>query len=75
MRALTNMNMQSTDMMIIPLRFFMKENRMMIIPQPMKMTNNAGAMLEYNIATSQPKVEVSKNRYSTVNPMNIPSMA
>lgn len=62
-------------MTIIPLRFFMKENLMMMIPQLILMTNRAGAMLEYNIATSQPKVEVTKNRYNTVTPMNIPSMA
>lgn len=61
--------------MIIPLRFFMKENLIMTIPQLMKMTNRAGAMLEYNIATSHPKVEVSKNKYNTVTPMNVPSMA
>ena len=53
----------------------MKENLIMTIPQLMKMTNRAGAMLEYNIATSHPKVEVSKNKYNTVTPMNVPSMA
>jgi hypothetical protein len=53
----------------------MKENLMMIIPQLMKMTNRAGAMLEYNIATSQPKIDVSKNRYRTVIPMNVPRIA
>jgi hypothetical protein len=45
----------------------MKENLMMIIPQLMKMTNRAGAMLEYNIATS--------HRYRTVIPMNVPRIA
>jgi methyltransferase-like protein len=53
----------------------MKENLMMAIPQLMKMTNKAGAMLEYNIATSHPNVVDSKNRYNTVTPMNVPSMA
>jgi len=71
--AVTNMNMQSNDMMITPFLFFMKENLMMIMPQLMKMMNRAGAMLEYNIATSQPNVEVSKNRYNTVIPVNNPS--
>ena len=59
--------------MIIPLRFFMKENLMMTIPQLMKMTSKAGAMLEYNIATSQPNVVDSKNRYSIVTIVKIAS--
>jgi len=61
-------------MMIIPLRFFMKENLMIMIPQLMQMTKTAGAMLVYTMAISHPKVEVSKKRYTTVIPMNVPSM-
>ena len=74
MSALTNMKIQSPDMMIMPLRFFMKENLMMMIPQLRPITNTAGAMLEYNNAVSQPNVDVSKKRYSTVNPMITPRM-
>ena len=74
MSALTNMKIQSPDMMKIPLRFFMKENLMMMIPQLRPMTNMAGAMLEYNNAVSQPNVDVSKKRYNAVNPINVPSI-
>ena len=52
----------------------MNENLMMMIPQLMKMTNRAGAMLEYNNAVSQPNVDVSEKRYNTVNPMSVPRM-
>lgn len=62
-------------MTIIPLRFFMNENLMMMIPQLIQMTNIAGAMLENNIAASQPIVDVSKNRYNTVTTVNVPIMA
>jgi hypothetical protein len=61
--------------MIIPLRFFMKENLMMMIPQLMLTTNRAGAMLEYRMAISQPNVDVSKNRYNTVITVNVPITA
>jgi len=68
------MKIQSPDMMTMPLRFFMKENLMMMIPQLRPMTNMAGAMLEYNNAVSQPNVDVSKKRYKDVNTTNVPSM-
>ena len=61
--------------MIIPLRFFTKENLIMIIPQQRQMTNVAGAMLEYNNVISQPNVDVSKNKYNTVITVKVPNMA
>ena len=70
-----NMNIQSVVMMIIPLRFFTKENLIMIIPQQRQMTNVAGAMLEYNNVISQPNVDVSKNKYNTVITVKVPNMA
>ncbi len=61
-------------MMIIPLRFFMKENLMMMIPQQSPMTKMAGAILEYKSAVSQPIVDVSKKRYNIVSPTIVPRM-
>ena len=52
----------------------MKENLMIMIPQLRKITNRAGAMLEYNNAVSQPNVDVSKKRYNTVNPKIVTRM-
>ena len=60
-------------MMIIPLRFFMKENLMMMIPEIILMTKRAGAILEYTIPMSHPITEVSKNKYSIVIKVKAPS--
>ena len=46
MMAPKNKNIQSADMMIISLRFFMNENLMMTIPELMKIIDSNGAMLE-----------------------------